>query len=110
MSNTWLIKSVKPAPGARGQLLVFDPHDGPEGRTVCIIPGSLVWQASSKTMVRLLDEQDIENARLIAVAPQMRLALAALIEWAARMGDWSAPCWGDAKSLLNGLRDPPPVL
>ena len=56
--------------------------------------------------MRLLDEQDVENARLIAMAPQLRAVLAALVAWSERTGGWGAPCWRDARVLLARLRDP----
>jgi hypothetical protein len=32
-------------------------------------------------------------------------ALKALIEWAAYMGDWEAPCWKHARSFVSRWRD-----
>ena len=84
----------------------LDRKDGPNGRTVCVIPGHLEWRVAARGVVRLLDEQDVENARLIAAAPQLRAALAGLVEWSARMGGWDASCWQDAPALLARLRDP----
>jgi len=44
----------------------------------------------------MLDETDVANARLIAAAPRLRAAPAALIERSARTGDWDARRWKDA--------------
>lgn len=75
-------------------------------RLVCVIPGHLAWQATPERTVRLLDEGDADNARLIAAAPELRAALAALVEWSAQTGGWDARAWQDAHALLARLRDP----
>lgn len=86
MSDPWSIDRVRLRAGTRGPVQVIDREDGPSGRIVCVIPGHLVWQASPGNVAYLLDEEDIANARLIRAAPQLRAALAALIEWSAMMG------------------------
>ena len=106
MSSTWTIDRVRALPGDNGQILILDREDGPDGRTVCSIQGHLAWQRSEDDFVRLLDEQDIENARLIAAAPAMRRILADLLQWAAQTGGWEAACWAAACSLLAKLRQP----
>ena len=106
MIPAWSIDRTKPRAGHPGLLLVLDPKDGPLGRTVCVVPGHLEWQITPQTVVRLLDEQDVENARLIAAAPQLRAVLAALVAWSEHTGGWGAPCWRDARALLARLRDP----
>lgn len=93
MIPAWSIGRPSPRAGHPGLLLVLDQEDGPLGRTVCVVPGHLEWQITPQTVVRLLDEQDVENARLIAMAPQLRAVLAALVAWSERTGGWGAPCW-----------------
>lgn len=38
-------------------------------------------------------------------AVEMRGALEGLIEWAAQMGGWEAPCWRHAREALDGARE-----
>ena len=106
MIPPWSIDRASPRAGHPGLLLVLDQEDGSLGRTVCVVPGYLEWQITPQTVVRLLDEQDVENARVIAAAPQLRAVLAALVAWSERTGGWGAPCWRDARALLIRLRDP----
>lgn len=107
MSAPWHIdRLLRPRAGQDGQLQIVDAEDGPAGRVVCVIPGHLVWQATPDRTVRLLDEGDADNARLIAAAPELRAALAALVEWSAQTGGWDALAWQDARTLLARLRDP----
>lgn len=106
MSATWTIDQIGALPGDDGQILILDREDGPEGRIVCSIQGHLTWRKSADEFVRLLDEQDIENARLIVVAPAMHRVLTDLVQWATQMGGWDAPCWAAARSLLAELRQP----
>lgn len=40
------------------------------------------------------------NARLITQAPDMAIALRALIAWAEDMGGWEARCWEAARETL----------
>jgi hypothetical protein len=93
-------------PGDDGQILIVHREDVPNGRTVCIIPGSLLYLNVERDFVRLLDEQDLENARLFAAAPRLRAVLTDLIEWAARSGSPEAPCWHEARALATILRTP----
>jgi len=107
MNARWHIdRLLAPCAGQGGFLPIVDAEDGPTGRVVCIIPGHLIWQATPETVVRLLDEEDAENARLIAAAPELRTVLAGLVEWAARTGGWEASCWQEAHAVLSRLRDP----
>ena len=106
MNAAWRFDRMRPLAGRPGLLAVLDQEDGPEGRTVCVIPGHVAWHVAGGTSLRLLDEQDVANARLIAAAPQMHSVLAALAGWAARMGGWDADCWDDAHALLARLREP----
>jgi len=107
MNARWHIdRLLAPCAGQNGSLSIVDAEDGPTGRVVCIIPGYLEWQATPDRLVRLLDEEDAENARLIAAAPELRAVLAGLVEWAARTGGWEAPCWREAHAVLSQLRNP----
>lgn len=106
MNAVWSIDRIRPVAGHPGFLLVLDQEDGPDGRTVCVIPGHLAWQVTAGSGLRLLDGQDVTNARLIVEAPQLHSVLAALVGWAARMGGWDAACWDDAHALLARLQDP----
>ncbi len=40
------------------------------------------------------------NARLIEQAPDMAQALARLLLWANQTGEWDAPCWREAETVL----------
>jgi len=104
--SSWSIDRILSVAGQEGPLRVLDREDGLHGRIVCVIPGHLEWQAAPDRCVRLLDEQDVENARLIAAAPELRTVLAGLVEWAACMGGWEAPCWREAHAVLSRIRDP----
>ena len=106
MIPAWSVDRASPRAGHPGLLLVLDQEAGPLGRTVCVVPGHLEWEITPQSVVRLLDEQDVENARLIAMAPQLRAVLAALVAWSERTGGWGTPCWQDARALLTRLRDP----
>ena len=106
MSASWSIGRVLSVAGQEGPLRVLDREDGPHGRIVCVIPGHLEWHATPDRPVCLLDEQDVGNARLIVAAPELRTALAGLVEWAARTGGWEASCWQDAHAVLSRLQDP----
>jgi hypothetical protein len=46
------------------------------------------------------DDEEMEKTRLIAAAPRLRDALAALVEWQSRMGGWDASFWREAETLL----------
>ena len=63
---------------------------------------------SDGDFVRILDEQDLANAKAILLLPQLRTALADLIEWAVRIGGWDAACWRTAEGLLRQLRSVSP--
>jgi len=107
MNARWHIdRLLPPCAGQDGSLPIVDAEDGPAGRVVCIIPGHLEWQATPETVARLLDEEDVAHALLIAAAPQLRAVVAALLDWSAQMGGWSAPCWQEAQDLLATLRTP----
>ena len=81
MAPRWELVRAGALPGDDGQLLLVDREDGPDGRTVCVVPGHLVHRARDGELVRLLDEQDLENARLFTAAPALRETLAALLAW-----------------------------
>jgi len=106
VSASWSIGRLWLRAGERGPLRVIDREDGPSGRTVCLIPGHLVWQAPDGDVVNLLDEDDIAHARLIAAAPRLRAAPVALVAWSARTGHGDARPWQDARALLDALRNP----
>jgi hypothetical protein len=100
MSAGWEVVRPGALPGDVGPLLIVDRGDGPDGRTVCAIPGHLVHRRPDGAAVRLLDEQDLENALLFAAACDMRHMLARLVGWERRMGGRGDPCWADARKLL----------
>ena len=106
MSASWSIGRLWLRAGESGPLRVIDREDGPSGRTVCLIPGHLAWQAPDGSVVNLLDEDDIAHARLIAAAPWLRAALVALVAWSARTGHGDARPWQDARALLDAPRNP----
>jgi len=106
VSASWSIGRLWLRAGESGPLRVIDREDGPSGRTVCLIPGHLAWQAPDGSVVNLLDEDDIAHARLIAAAPWLRAALVALVAWSARTGHGDARPWQDARALLDALRNP----
>ena len=89
--------------GDETPLTIIDREDGPEGRTVCVIPGNLSRRIADGTFVRLLDEQDVAIAIAILLLPRLHNALTDLVEWAARTGSWDAPCWREAEDLLRQL-------
>ena len=99
----WEVQRAGALPGDDGQLLVLDREDGPHGRTVCVVPGNLFWNKAGGDLVRLLDEDDLANATLLAAAKQMRDALQGLVAWQARTGVASDPAWDDARALLARL-------
>lgn len=104
MPSPWEISPPSAEAGDEMPLLILDRGDGPDGRTICIIPGRLSRRTADGEFVRLLDEQDIANAAAILLVPELRRVLADLIEWGSRTGGWDAPCWQDATSLLRQLR------
>ena len=106
MSASWSIGRLWLRAGESGPLPIIDREDGPAGRTVCLIPGQLGWEAPDGSVVDLLDEDDIAHARLIAAAPRLYATLAALVAWSARSGHGDARPWQDARALLDALRDP----
>ncbi len=108
MTTAWEVAPPNPHVGAETPLLILDREDGPEGRTICVIPGNLSRRVSDGDFVRLLDEQDLANAKAILLLPQLGTALADLIEWAARTGGWDAACWRTAEDLLRQLRSVSP--
>jgi len=106
VNPAWHLDCHRPQAGDSGPLQVLDREDGPNGRIVCVIPGHLLWHAFQGSVVRLLDKDDVENARLIEAAPQLRAVVTALLDWSAHMGGWTVPCWQDAQDLLARLRTP----
>ena len=105
MSASWSIGRLWLRAGESGPLPIIDREDGPAGRTVCLIPGHVVWEAPDGSVVALLDEDDIAHARLIAAAPRLRAALAALVAWSAQTGHGNTRPWQDARALLDALRN-----
>ena len=103
MTATWTIHPEDAGPGENRQLLILDREDGPQGRTVCTIQGDLLWRQGDNNFVRLLDEQDIDNARLIAAAPALRQAASDLIDWALSTQGWNPESWEAARGLLGAL-------
>ena len=41
MTTAWEVAPPNPQVGAETPLLILDREDGPEGRTICVIPGNL---------------------------------------------------------------------
>ena len=76
----WEIIEVGAAPGDDGQILIVDRTNGADGRTVCIVIGRLERSSADNGFVRVLDAEDVSNARLVAMAPRTRAALAGLVE------------------------------
>ena len=108
MSTSWELSPASPEVGDEIPLLILDREDGPEGRTICMIPGRLSRRVAGGDFVRLIDEQDLANAAAILLLPHLRYALAEPIEWAARTGGWDAPCWQAAEDLLRQIRSASP--
>ena len=108
MANLWELSPVRPEVGDEIPLLIVNREDGPEGGTVCMIPGRLSRRVADGEFVRLLDEQDLANAKAILLLPDLRSTLTELIEWAARTGGWDAPCWRTAEDLLRKIRSASP--
>lgn len=101
MAGMWDIVPPDARPGEETPLTIIDREDGPDGRTVWTVPGNLSWQKSAGIFVRLLDEDDIANARLLAAAPQLRSALADLLGWAVRAGNGDDPAVRDARDAAE---------
>ncbi len=51
MSGSWSIGRLWLRAEESGPLRIIDRKDGPAGRTVCVIPGHLVWQAPDGSAV-----------------------------------------------------------
>ncbi len=107
MARSWEMSPAGAQAGDPGPLRILDPGDGPEGRAVCILPGSLARQAQDSTLQRVLDDQDLANATAIMLVPRMREVLADLVQWAAHMGGWDAACWRSAEDA-EALTHPDP--
>jgi len=84
VSASWSIGRLWLRAGDSGPLRVIDREDGPSGRTVCLIPGHLAWQAPDG----------------------LRAALVTLVAWSARTGHGDARPWQDARALLDAPRNP----
>ena len=106
MTPVWEIVHTGALPGDDGQLLLIDREDGAGGRTVCIVLGHLEWHTAEGNFMRLLDEHDVANTKVIAAAPRMQAVLQRLTEWASSMGGWEAPCWAEAQAVLASLQMP----
>ena len=93
------------AAGQETTLQIIDREDGPDGRAVCVIPGNVSRRMADGDFVWLLDEQDIANAAMILLLPQLRSTMSDLVGWASRTGGWDASCWRSAETLLQRLRE-----
>ena len=107
MAKPWEMSPADAQAGDSGPLRIFDPGDGPEGRAVCILPGSLARRAQDSTLQRVLDDHDLANATAIMLVPRTREVLAELVQWAAHMGGWDAACWSSAEDVAARLRPGP---
>jgi hypothetical protein len=107
MARLWEMSPADAQAGDPGPLRIFDPGDGPEGRAVCILPGSLARQAQDSALQWVLDDQDLANATAIMLVPRMREALADLVQWAPRMGGCDAQCWRSVEDVAARLRPGP---
>ena len=107
MARSWEMSPADAQAGDPGPLRIFDLGDGPEGRAVCILPGSLGRQAQDSTLQRVLDDQDLANATAIMLVPRMREVLAELVQWAAHVGGWDAACWRSAEDVVARLHPGP---
>ena len=107
MARSWQMSPADAQAGDPGPLRIFDPTDGPEGRAVSILPGSLARQAQDSTLQRVLDDRDLANATAIMLVPRMREVLAELVQWAARTGGWDAACWRAAEDVVARMRSGP---
>lgn len=102
--TTWEMVPAIAQVGQATALRIVDREDGPDGRTVCIIPGNLQQRLDNGAFARLLDEQDIANAAMILMLPRLHSAMSDLVEWASRTGGWDAPCWRTAEALMQQMR------
>lgn len=100
----WTVDPSAAEAGDLGPVLIRDPEAGPEGATVCVIPGRLTRRVPGGGMQQVLDEDDIDCARLIAMAPRPQAALTALLRWADQLGGWDTACWDDARAVSQSLR------
>ena len=96
----WEMSSAAAEASQKTTLQIVDQEGGPDGRTVCIIPGNLSRRLAAGELVRLLDEQDIANAAMILLLPRLRSMMSDLVEWASCTGGWDASCWRSAETLL----------
>ncbi len=103
----WRLDPPTPRPGEPGPLVIGEIDQRPTKWPICIVPGSLARRVPEGTIVRMLDKDDIANARLIAAAPRMRAVIEGLLIWAGYMGGWDSACWADAANLRPRLRNPP---
>ena len=53
----WEMSPAAAEAGQEATLQIVDQEDGPDGRTVCIIPGNLSRRLAAGEFVRLLDQQ-----------------------------------------------------
>jgi hypothetical protein len=101
----WQIAERPVGPGQ--PITIIDPTGSANRRTVCVIPGNLTSGPLDGGLVRRTDTTDMAHARLIAMAPELRDALASLLDWESRTGGWEAPCWRKARDLMLILQEPP---
>ncbi len=104
VTGPWDVSPSTARVGDETALQIIDRENGPDGRTVCIIPGNLMRRTTDGNFTRLLDEQDLANAASIRLLPQLTETLSELVKWAAHMGGWDAACWRSAEELLQQLR------
>jgi hypothetical protein len=95
MAGPWEMSPADAQAGDPGPLRIFDLGDGPEGRAVCILPGSPARQAQDSTLQRVLDDQDLANATAIcscrACGRCLRSSCNGPRTWAAGMPRAGAP-------------------
>jgi hypothetical protein len=104
MTAAWEVNPVRAEPGDAVELRIIDREAGSGGRTVCVIQGNLIWRAAENNFVRLLDEDDIANAVLLAHAQQLKSVVSDLLAWAQQMGGWDATCWREAEAILRNIK------
>ena len=92
----WSLEPCTAKAGQPGPIVVRNTEALPPKQTVCVIPGGLAR--------RLLDENEVRNARLTAAALRMHQALSELLRWAEHMGGWDSPCWAEARVALEAAR------
>jgi hypothetical protein len=110
MARAWEMSPADAQAGDPGPLRIFDLGHGPEGRAVCILPGSTARQAQDSTLQRMLDDQDLANATAIMLVPRMRRCLRSSCSgprtWAAGMPRAGAPQRTSLHACTQALTHP----